>query len=181
MATMDLMERLGFSRPAEDAEDEIPEVPDDARELLEDDDQEEDLPKDPPAARKKSRTVRMPEGKVKATAAEKRQVKDAMALIVKVPAGIWAMRDPHCGTALQEQADDIIKAAVPIICRNPTMLRWFTATNAPWLDMVALISAFGPFIATVWGHHVTHTVGELPQDGGQGVDLSSYAVPAWND
>lgn len=173
MAVGDLIESLGFTR-REDPDEEIPEVPDDARELLDEEEPDDVLPADPKPGRRKSR-VRLPAGTVKATAAEKRQVKDALALVVKVPAGIVAMRDPICGGALKDQADDIIKAAVPIICRNPTMLAWFTAANAPWLDIVGLMMAFGPVVSTVYSHHVSHTLGG--EESGPDVDLSAYAAP----
>lgn len=176
MAVSDLVESLGFTRSQKD-EDDLLDVPDDARELLDEDDElEEDLPKDPKPARKKSR-LRVPEGTVRATPAEKRQVKDALTLLIKMPASVIAIRDPVCGGAARDAADDTIKAMVPLVCRNPTMLRWFTSANAPWLDYLALGSALAPVVTTVWGHHVTHTLGHDDDQGDDRVDLSAYAAP----
>lgn len=172
----ELAERLGLSRPGPDpGDDDLVDVPDDASELLGDGRDDDALPEDPKPARKKGR-LRMPEGTVKATAAEKRQVKDALGLLIKVPAGIWEMKDPHCGGALKDQADDIIKSALPMICRHPGALRFFTSANAPWLDILGLMMAFAPVASTVYGHHVKHTIGE---EGGPDVDLSAYAAPTF--
>lgn len=171
--TSDLMERLGFGRPDQELADQ---VPDDARDLVDDDDDQEDdlLPPDPKPARKRTR-VAFPESQVKATAAEKRQVKDALGLLIGVPAGIWAMRDPHCGGALKEQSDAIIKSALPMIIRHPGALRFFTSANAPWLDLFGLLTALAPVAAAVYGHHISHTIGgedQAPHD-----DLSAYTAP----
>jgi hypothetical protein len=171
---VDLLDRLGLRSGDADDGDDL-DVPDDASELLEDD-AEEELPKDPKPSRRKAR-LSLPEGPTKATPAEKRQVKDALSLIIKAPAGLWSMRDPHCGGALHDQADAIIKASLPIICRNPAMLRWFTAANAPWLDIAALVAALAPVVGTIYGHHVTHTVGA--EEGAPDVDLSAYAAPRY--
>jgi hypothetical protein len=171
----DLMERLGFSRPA-DQDDLADQVPDDARELADDVDDDDQLPPDPKPARKRTK-VAFPETQTKVSAAEKRQVKDALGLIIGVPAGLWAMRDPYCGGALKEQTDAIIKAALPMICRHPGALRFFTSANAPWLDLFGLMTALAPVAAAVYGHHVTHTVGQ--EEEASDADLSAYTAPSW--
>jgi hypothetical protein len=179
--TGDLLEKLGFTRPQSD-EDDIPDVPDDVSSLTDDEPEEEDLPKDPRPARRTAKTGRGRSSggsATKATPAERRLVKDALTLMIKGPAGFLAMKDPHCGGVALEQADAMVKAFTPIICRNATMLSWFTAAGAPWLDYLAIISAVGPVAGAVWSHHVTHTV-DVDQDGQEAphADLSSYAVPA---
>lgn len=169
MATFDLLDRLGLSSSEPAAEDDLPDIPDDASEL---DAPDDELPEDPKPSRKAPK-FSLPSSSGKATPAEKRQVKDALSLIVKVPAGIVSMRDPYCGGALNDQADAIVKSLVPIVCRNPAMLRWFTAANAPWLDILAVITAFAPVVSTIYGHHVKHTIGGEDQHG---PDLSAYVV-----
>jgi hypothetical protein len=176
MAVSDLIQGLGFTA-REEPEDDLPDIPDDARDLVDPDDTgEEELVKDPKPARKKTRRISIPEGTVKATPAERRQIKDALGLLIKVPAGIWSMKDPHCGGALAEQADDIIKAVLPMACRHPAAIRFFTSTNAPWLDLLGLIMALAPVGSAVYGHHIAHTVGQ-PEGGNDGPDLSAYAAP----
>lgn len=170
MATFELLDRLGLSNSEPEQDDELPDIPDDASEL----DADDDLPEDPKPSRKAPKFSLPSSTPGKATPSEKRQVKDALSLLIKAPAGMISMRDPYCGGALAEQADPIVKALVPIICRNPAMLRWFTAANAPWLDILGLVTAFAPVVTTFYGHHVKHTIGgEAPS----GPDLSAYVVP----
>jgi hypothetical protein len=116
----------------------------------------------------------------KASKADQDQVRDALTMLYTLPAWGLRLRDPHCGGALQDQRDDIVKALVPIVCRNPGMLAFFTAANAPWMDYLALFQALMPVGQTIWAHHVTHTIGhDGEQDGGgvNGVDLSAYSAP----
>jgi hypothetical protein len=75
-----------------------------------------------------------------------------------------------------EQRDDIVKALTPIVCRNPAMLAFFTAANAPWMDYLALFQALMPVGQMFWSHHVTHTVG-AQESGEVPVDLSAYSAP----
>lgn len=168
MALTDLLERVGLADPSGDLDDL---VPDDASAL---DDQEEELEPDPKPSRKRA-ALSLPTSQPKSTGAERKQVKDALTVCIKGPAAIVSIRDPHCGGALADQADDIIKALVPIICRNPAMLTFFTAANAPWLDILALFMAFKPVVSTVYQHHVKHSIGEERET----VDLSAYAAPSF--
>lgn len=160
-------------------------VPDDASQLTgapadgqEPDDPDRLAPDPQPSrrSRKGRRTQRPASGKV--SKAETDQVRDALTVLYTPAAWGVRLKDPHCGGALLEQRDDIIKAMVPIVCRNPAMLAFFTAANAPWMDYLALASALGPLAKTVWSHHVTHTIGH--DDDTQGevpVDLSAYSAP----
>lgn len=176
MATFDLLDRLGLSSEPtpEDAEDDLPDIPDDVSEL----DDADELPEDPKPSRKKKAPFSLPSSAPgRATPTERRQVKDALSLLIKAPAGVISMRDPYCGGALGDQADAIVKAMVPIVCRNPAMLRWFTSANAPWLDILALITAFAPVVTTIYGHHVKHTIGGEEAAHG-GPDLSAYIAPS---
>lgn len=140
----------------------------------------DELPADPAPSRrsrKGRRTAARSATRVKATRGEENQVRDALTMLYTLPAWGLQMRDPHCGGALMAQRDDIIKALTPIVCRNPAMLAWFTAANAPWMDVLALLQALLPVGQAVWGHHVTHTAGGDEQAGGGGlVDLSRYTA-----
>jgi hypothetical protein len=174
VAISDLLDKLGGGR------DDDLDVPDDASELLDDEDGDE-LPDDPKPARKTSR-AKIPGSQVKATPTERRQVKDALSLLIKGPAAAVSFKDPVCGGAAMQQADQVIKALVPIVCRNPTWLAWFTAANAPWLDILGLITALWPVASTVWGHHFArgrHEHGDDQAPGGGPVDLSAYAAPSF--
>lgn len=101
-------------------------------------------------------------------------------MLYTLPAWGARVKDPHCGGALLAQRDDIVKALVPIVCRNPAMLAFFTAANAPWMDYLALAQALAPVAQTFWSHHVTHTLGHDDETGeGVSVDLSAYAAPVY--
>ena len=113
----------------------------------------------------------------RATKADQDQVRDALTMLYSLPAWGLRLRDPHCGGALMEQRDDIVKALTPIVCRNPAMLAFFTSANAPWMDYLALFQALMPVGQMMWSHHVTHTVGQQQESGEVPVDLSTYTAP----
>jgi hypothetical protein len=113
----------------------------------------------------------------RATKADQDQVRDALTMLYSLPAWGLRLRDPHCGGALMEQRDDIVKALTPIVCRNPAMLAFFTAANAPWMDYLALFQALMPVGQMFWSHHVTHTVGAQESGEVPPVDLSAYSAP----
>lgn len=159
-------------------------VPDDASELTGADgpgpDDADQLAPDPQPSRrsrKGRRTARAANAGGRATKADQDQVRDALTMLYSLPAWGLRIRDPHCGGALLDQRDDIVKAMVPIVCRNPAMLAFFTAANAPWMDYLALIQALMPVGQTIWSHHVTHTIGQDHGAGEVPVDLSAYAAP----
>jgi hypothetical protein len=145
-------------------------VPDDAS-SLEGGDTGDSLTPDPKPSRRKS-ARKIPVSTGKPTVAQKKQVRDALLLLMTPATGFWAMRDQHCGGAAFEQREAIVDAMVPIICRNANMLRWFTAADAPWLDYLALLTALQPVGMSVWQHHVKHTIGE----GGEPADYSAYTA-----
>lgn len=121
---------------------------------------------DPKPARRSSPRQRGA-GAAKATAAQKKAVSDALQMMIMLPAGMVAMKDPICGGAALEHCDNIVKKLTPIVCRNPAMVEWFT-TGAGYLDWFGLASALAPLFMTVWSHHVTR-----PQD-----QEGSHAHPA---
>jgi hypothetical protein len=166
MAISDLLERVKLVDQAGDDE-----IPDDAAEL----DADDELEEDPRPVRKRA-SLSVPASQGSVSAKEKKQVKDALSLLIKGPAAMVSLRDPHCGGAVADQADDIIKALVPIICRNTAMLGWFTSVNAPWLDFFALFMAFKPVVTTVFQHHVKHSIGDEAREPD---DLSAYAAPTF--
>jgi hypothetical protein len=143
-----------------------------------------ELPADPPPSRRSRKgrrtAARATNVRTTATKADRDQVRDALTMLYTLPAWGLTMKDPHCGGVLMQQRDDIIKSLVPIVCRNPGMLAFFTAANAPWMDYLALMQALLPVGQAVWGHHVTRTVGPAAPDeqaaGGGLVDLTAYTA-----
>lgn len=115
----------------------------------------------------------------KVTAAQKRTVADALEMMITLPAGMVAMRDPVCGGAALEHCDNIVKKLTPIVCRNPAMVEWFT-TGAGYLDWFGLASALAPVFMTVWSHHVTRPQeqeGAHAHPAGE-PDFSHYTAPS---
>jgi hypothetical protein len=108
----------------------------------------------------------------KATQAQKRQISDAVEFMLITLGGGLAMRDPHCGGAIADNASNIATRATPLIARNPAWVAWFCGSTG-FLDVMGLLMALQPVAATIWGHHVTHTVSE---EGGK-VDLSQFTAP----
>ena len=164
--------------------DDVPEVPSDASSLMgAPDGPADELPQDPQPSRrsrKAARKMRPPAASRTATKSEQNQVRDAVSLLFTVPAWGLQMRDAHCGGVLMAQRQEIIDAFVPIICRNPAMLAFFTAVDAPWMAYLALFKALAPVAQAIWGHHVTHTVGDDQGAAGGGrVDLSAYSAPVY--
>jgi hypothetical protein len=181
-----------------DGDESSAQVPDDASELTgagpDSGAPADDLPPDPqPSRRSKQGRRRMRSATTtaskKATAAEKNAIRDALTMLYTLPAWGLQMRDPHCGGALMTQRDAIVDALVPIVSRNPAMVAFFTAGNAPWMEYLALFQALLPVGQMVWGHHVTHAVGGEADGMGPGagpgmaggvpVDLSAYAAPSF--
>lgn len=153
--------------------DESIDVPDDLSSL----DEEGDLlPPDPPAAR---RTAKAPRKTApKPTKAVQNQVADALTMMITLPAGVLAFRDPICGGAVLDQADEVVAKLVPIVCRNPAMLRWFTE-GAGYMDFFALATAVFPIAKTIWSHHVTHSIGMDEEEEG-GDDFGRYTAPGFS-
>lgn len=178
MASLDsLIDRVKSSFTEEDIEDV--KAPDDASSLLDGIPSDDILPPDPKPG-KKTRTRRTPPtpGK-KATAAEKKQVEDALNLILGMAGGGIALRDPVCGGTLLQQQKEIVTSATAIIARNPAWLAWFTGGTG-FLDALALFGALLPVGVTAYKHHVAHSIG-APGEGAH-VDhaaaYSAYSAPS---
>ncbi|SRR5581483_5578026 len=175
MAIGDLL-RGAQSAPAPDDDpehaDQAPDTIDDA------------LTEDPKPTRRRARSTssRVSQPANRVTAAQRKAVHDALEMMIVLPAGIAELRDPYCGAALSAQADAIVDRLTPIVCRNATMLAWFTE-SAGYLDWLGLATAIWPVVTTVWAHHVTHSIGREGDEHGDGAavdDFSQYAAPAFS-
>lgn len=123
------------------------------------------LEPDPKPDRKRAPRVREP-GRGKATAAQRRQVEDALVILMSLPAAGWSLRDPHCGQAAVDAVKPTAKALVPIVCRNPAWLSWFTSGSG-WMDWLGVAIALKGLGQAVWSHHVAKTVAPAPDGGGE--------------
>lgn len=152
---MGLSDYFGGKEEKEDELEGFEEEYDDLPEL-EEDPAPARLAETPKETKKKS--VKIPTSPPKVTAAIKRQIKDTIVFMLTMTGGTVSMRDQHCGGLVLQQAEPIADALVPIICRNATMLVWFT-TGGNYMDYMALIMAMAPIAGGVVSHHITKTVG----------------------
>lgn len=171
---MDIAELLGRSKSHGDSdlpEDfEVPDYPPpedsdvspDTFDLLEAD----------PVPHRDRKALRASAGSKKVTAGQKRQIQDAVQLMLLTLGGGIAFRDAHCGGAITENASNIAAKAAPLISRNPAWVEWFCGSTG-FLDVMGLLIALQPVGASIWGHHVTHTV----DTGGGQLDLSRFEAP----
>lgn len=175
MAIRDLIENAkasaGFTSHDGDDEADIV-VPDDLSGF-------DDIPPDPPPSRKTPPKSRPQSSGRGPTAAVKRQVRDTLMIGWELQGTMLLFRDPLCGNAILEHAEAVTDRMVPIICRYPSMLGWFTGDTAAWLDWLMLIKALSEPAKTVWAHHVTHSIGyeEVPAEAGD--DYTVYAAPVY--
>lgn len=133
---------------------------------------------DPAPAHKSRKTRAKPGPKPKATATQKKDVTDALTMMIEMPAAVLSFKDPVCAGAVLSQSDEVIKKLVPIVCRNPRLLEWFT-TGAGYMDWFGLATALFPIVKTVWQHHVAkpHDHQEGGQYAGNPPDFSHYTAP----
>lgn len=131
------------------------------------------LEPDPKPAKRNTKSRPAASSAHKATAAERRQIKDALTLIQLTLGGGLQFRDPHCGGAILENAENIAEKAVPIIARNPRWVEWFCG-SAGWLDVFGLLMALRPVVGTFWSHHVTGSLGGESEDA---ADYSGFEAP----
>jgi hypothetical protein len=109
-----------------------------------------------------------------ATLKARKAIKDNLIVMMGLPAGMVAFRDPVCGGAIGGQAEAIADALVPIISRNPAMLRWFTEGQGV-MDWITLMTAVWPVVKTIHSHHFG--AGREGQDDDGPDDYSQYPAP----
>jgi hypothetical protein len=112
------------------------------------------------------------------TAAQRREVKDAIAMMLLMGGGAISFRDQVCGGAVLDHADNIADKLVPIIVRNPKMLQWFVGGSG-YMDYFALAMALLPVGKTVIGHHVTKSIGHDTDGSAEPVDYSRFQAPSF--
>lgn len=103
-------------------------------------------------------------------------IEGKVAMMLMMTSMLLQTKDPICGKALEDNGPNIAQKFVPIICKSPELVRWFTkgGNYTAWLD---LCMALWPVLTVVFSHHVSHSVG-LPKgvpNNGNGPQLR--AVP----
>lgn len=90
-----------------------------------------------------------------------------LALLALPIGSVAERRDPYCGAIFAQQLPDIVEAAVPIVCRSETVLRWMTASTGGLMDWIGLAAALAPVGRAFAEHHVLKIVQIVPEDQDQ--------------
>lgn len=172
MALQDLLDKAKTSLFDNDDPEELPDVETD--DILD----EDYLPADPKPSRVTAKPAKSPKRTAtptKVTVAKKKEIKDFLILMITMPSATLSMKDPHCAGAFLDNAENIADALVPLICRNPAMLAWFT-TGTGMFDYFILLQALQPVATTIYKHHISksidHEHGEDQYD-----DYSQFSAP----
>lgn len=147
-------------------------------------DADDELPADPKPSRVSAKPDSKPVKKraaspARVTKAKKEEIRDFLVLMITMPAATLSMKDPHCAGAFLDNADRIADALVPLICRNPAMLAWFT-TGTGMFDYFILLQALQPVATTIWQHHVTKSIDHDHDHGEENYDYSGFTAPSFN-
>ena len=104
----------------------------------------------------------------------KDDIEGKAALGLSLISKVFEMRDPVCGSVLEQQVPAIAQAAVPLICKSPEMVRYLTKQGnmTAWVD---LIVALAPVFKIIGQHHVLHTVGVEAE--AETEDVNDYPMP----
>lgn len=132
------------------------------------DDAARDTPNDPDPADWKE-----PKISVRVTKAIKEDIQGKLAMMFGFMAMGISMRDPFCGKAIGDNSDTIIPKLVPIICKSPDMVRWFTSKSSGYIVWFELMMVCWPVIQVIVAHHVTHTIGKPKGSGPTGQTIMS--------
>lgn len=121
-----------------------------------------DTPNDPePAGQEDSKrpTIRV-------TKRIRDDIQGKVAMMIMMTAMLVQTKDPVCGEALEEHGPKLAEKFVPIICKSPELVRWFTkgGNYTAWLD---LCMALWPVLTVVFSHHVSHTIPKDPRQANQ--------------
>jgi hypothetical protein len=105
---------------------------------------------DPPEAKDAKPQIRV-------TKRVRDDIEGKLAMMFAMVAMLWETKDPICATSLADNAPNISEKLVPIICKSPEMVRWFTkgGNYTAWLDLMMVLVPFGK---VVFAHHVTHSM-----------------------
>lgn len=145
-----------------------------------DEDGAADLPPDPPPAA--PRDIPQPRGKhARVTATVRRDIEAKVGMMLEIPARVWEARDPWCGGAFVGQLPATRAAFTDLVCESPDMVAWFTGVGGGFMKWLNLLVALQPVGVTYFAHHISHSIGEQPEHGGQAqaagqVPASSYAA-----
>lgn len=101
---------------------------------------------------------------------------DELHALMKLGAGAWSIRDPHCGPVLNQQSREIAEELAELFSTNATVMHWFEEAVgiSGW---VKLCKAVAPVFAVVYAHHIAKNVGQEEEEthGGFSDPLGQFA------
>lgn len=104
------------------------------------------------------------------------QVKDDMAGFLGLAVGIVGPPlvnvDAYCGGALISQSEAIVDAAIPLMCRSATLVKFFSDEKSSWLQWMMLGKALWPVAQAVGRHHIFGSIKIVEDERGD-----KFAVP----
>ena len=86
----------------------------------------------------------------------------------------WSMRDPICGEATLENAENMGAKAVPIILKSPELTRWFLKGGG-YMEWFDFLMACLPVAQIVAQHHLFHNIESGPRPNPV-VEMDAYRV-----
>jgi hypothetical protein len=129
---------------------------------------------DPAPAWHTTRTKTPKRSPPKVNARIKNDMSAAVGMIIMVAGPGIMSKDPYCGGAFLDNAQQITDAVIPLMCRSHTVVAFFSDTSDNgWFLWFKLAIALAPVGAAIGRHHILNTV-EIQTDPETG-DL--YAVP----
>ena len=93
----------------------------------------------------------------KPSARIQREVQDTIEAYLGVIATGWAIKDPLCGNVLADVTPNIAEKAVPLLARNPVIVKYLTKSSN-FKEIMDLALAILPLIQVVYAHHMSHTI-----------------------
>jgi len=121
--------------------------------------------------RGKAKPISYPGGKI--PEALHQDLKDKLDFLLTLIGTGWETRDPICGPEFTARSDQIAEKLIPIIARNPELLKWLTREGnvSAWLDLAITLLPIAKIAAQ---HHLTHTIGQ--EEPNQSEQLTQYPV-----
>lgn len=99
------------------------------------------------------------------TKAQQKEITDELDAFVRLASLAWSVRDPLCGTVLNEQSKQISAALAQVLARNPRLLAMMRGSG--WMgDWVALGMAITPVARAVYAHHLAPADEEIEHTDG---------------
>jgi hypothetical protein len=130
----------------------------------------------PPDRRTRTTSHGHGSGKIRVTAAVRKDIEAKVTMMLIVPGKIWQARDPACGGVFVDTIPGQAPAWTDIICDSADLVEFFTGTGGAFMKYLNLMTVLMPVFQMVWAHHVAHTVELRPETVAEAPDLTAYAA-----